>query len=378
MKSYFPIFSKYPQLCYFDSSATTLKPVSVIDATMYGMSHYSISCEKNRCARALDTYNKTLIAAEQKIKAIFGLSEYFVVFNQTVSIILEKIFFLLKKKYLVSDRPIIVLVPESYHRSLGHALYVNNINYIFIKAESCDLAEYQELDIVYVPYINHITGKMINIDELKKYKKKFSKVFIILDASQGLLHYCPNLYHSEVDCIMGSSHKMYGPDGIAWVAVHTQWSKIFSWHGILSVRNDFYAGSLSYPSVYAYIIALNFLEKYIYHNTSYQETLRQYVDEIKFFLAQYSDQLTLLSCPQASSHIISFSHKKFHAHDIADCLSKEDICLRSGDICAPGIDYKFGIIRISFGCYNNYDDVSKLIDSLKEVFTKESFDLVSK
>jgi cysteine desulfurase/selenocysteine lyase len=67
--------------------------------------------------------------------------------------------------------------------------------------------------------------------------------------------------------------------------------------------------------------------------------------------------------------IISFNLKGIHPHDLASLLNDENICIRGGHHCSMPLMDKLGIAgtaRISFYLYNTFEDIDKLIESLKK------------
>jgi len=68
--------------------------------------------------------------------------------------------------------------------------------------------------------------------------------------------------------------------------------------------------------------------------------------------------------------IILFNLEGFHAHDVADYLGKNNICVRAGNFCCPYLKELIGVeaaIRISLFIYNNEEDINKLIYYLKKL-----------
>jgi selenocysteine lyase/cysteine desulfurase len=113
------------------------------------------------------------------------------------------------------------------------------------------------------------------------------------------------------------------------------------------------------------LITLNFLENNIYHNDDYKKKQMNMINSL-YHMIKLNNNLTLIS-NYATKTILSFYHNNIHANDLAEIFSFKNVCLRTGDLCSP---FKIknntkGIIRISFGCYNNdedFDAIKKLIN----------------
>ena len=68
--------------------------------------------------------------------------------------------------------------------------------------------------------------------------------------------------------------------------------------------------------------------------------------------------------------IISFNIEDLHFNDLAILLDKKNIAIRSGHHCAqPLMEYYkiHGAARMSFGIYNNKDDIDYFVESLKDI-----------
>ena len=71
-------------------------------------------------------------------------------------------------------------------------------------------------------------------------------------------------------------------------------------------------------------------------------------------------------------NIVSFNIKNVNPHDVSKILDEtENICVRSGYHCAiPSLDIinaNEGTVRASIHCYNNLNDIKKLVDCVNEL-----------
>lgn len=67
---------------------------------------------------------------------------------------------------------------------------------------------------------------------------------------------------------------------------------------------------------------------------------------------------------------VSFNVRGVHAHDTAQVLADCGVAIRGGHHCAQPLHKALGIpasARISFGIYNDFDDVDRAIEALKQV-----------
>ena len=68
--------------------------------------------------------------------------------------------------------------------------------------------------------------------------------------------------------------------------------------------------------------------------------------------------------------VISFNVDNVHPHDVASILSEEGVAIRSGHHCAQPLMKVLGInaaCRVSFGVYNTFDEIQRLVDGINRV-----------
>jgi cysteine desulfurase/selenocysteine lyase len=68
--------------------------------------------------------------------------------------------------------------------------------------------------------------------------------------------------------------------------------------------------------------------------------------------------------------LVSFALEGVHPHDVAELLSRENICIRAGHHCAQPLMRRLGVpatSRASFAVHNTRDDVDRLVEGLHGV-----------
>ena len=74
--------------------------------------------------------------------------------------------------------------------------------------------------------------------------------------------------------------------------------------------------------------------------------------------------------PDQRCGVVSFNLKGIHPHDVATFLDADGIAVRAGHHCAQPLMDWLGVsatLRASFYFYNTYEEIDKLVDSLKKV-----------
>ena len=81
------------------------------------------------------------------------------------------------------------------------------------------------------------------------------------------------------------------------------------------------------------------------------------------------DFIERIGRPSEQSSAVSFNVKGIHPHDLGTILDENNIAIRVGHHCAQPAMRRFNVVataRVSFGVYNQSNDIKKLINSLKE------------
>ena len=125
------------------------------------------------------------------------------------------------------------------------------------------------------------------------------------------------------------------------------------------------AGTQNIAGVIGLSAAIDYIRKVGIEEINLHEIkLKKYlVDKLKKL-----DHIHLIN-EEADSGIVSFTVDDVFPQDVAYYLNKYHICVRAGNHCAKILKEEIGIkntIRVSLYMYNNYDELDKLVDLLKD------------
>ncbi len=118
------------------------------------------------------------------------------------------------------------------------------------------------------------------------------------------------------------------------------------------------AGVIGLGTAIDYLMAIGF-EKINAH----EKALLNYVTQK---LHQISGLKIIGNAPNKAG-VISFTMEQVHPHDIATILDHKGIAIRAGHHCAMPLMERFKLpatARITFGLYNTFNDIDRLIDGL--------------
>ena len=187
----------------------------------------------------------------------------------------------------------------------------------------------------------------------------------------------------ELDCdfYAFSSHKIYGPTGVGILYMKNKWIEQFEpfigGGGMIqnvdtknityaSGVSKFEAGSLPSAEVIALKQAVEFVKDIKIKNIiSHEQSLASYaLDKISKF-----NDVEFVGSPSNKGSVFSFNIKGVHAHDASTVFDEDDIAVRAGHHCCQILHKKLKIgssLRVSFGVYNNKQDIDALCESIKK------------
>ncbi len=207
---------------------------------------------------------------------------------------------------------------------------------------------------------------------------------VVADASQLVPHRSVDVRALGVDFLAFTGHKMLGPTGIGVL-----WGReelldamppfLGGGEMIRDVRLDgftpndlpwkFEAGTPPIAEAVGLHAAIGFLESLGMNRVAAHETdLTSRAIEI--LMERHGDDLKIFGPTTdlpARGGVLSLAFRDLHAHDLAQVLDAEGICIRAGHHCAKPLMRRLGVTataRASFYVYNGEDDIQALSDAL--------------
>lgn len=233
--------------------------------------------------------------------------------------------------------------------------------------------------LISIIYVNNEIGTVQDLEDIIKIvKKKNNKTKIHIDAIQAFGKIRIDVNKIDVDTISFSSHKIHGPKGVGGLYIK-QGNKInsiiFGGHQEKGLR----PGTENTPGIVGFgkaseLLYNNFKEE----NDKLYELKKQYgnrlleeIDDIKI-----NSDLTNLGAP----HILSVSFKNVKGEVLVHYLEQKEIYVSTGAACSSKAkndnrvlnainlerDYINGTIRMSFGYFNNFEEIEYVVKNIKE------------
>ncbi len=228
--------------------------------------------------------------------------------------------------------------------------------------------------------ISNVTGKEISLKTLSKLRQKYN-IKLIIDASQAMGHHVLDIKETPFDVLCAPSHKsLFGIQGAGFCVFAGESPNktlIEGGSGSESLKlimpsilpEKFEAGTLPTPALAALSTGINFV------NDITLPEIRTKLDELTYRTHEIINSFHRCTVFGAENGIVSFSVNKIPSHIVADELSKNGICVRSGIHCAPLINKRLGTeesgtVRLSFSYLNRKKELDKFYKVLKDVINK--------
>lgn len=378
-------------IIYFDNAATTFKPCSVISSTQSHYCHRTANIHRGvhyLSEEATAEYE----ASREKVRRFINaksLSE--IIFTKGATESINLVAFSYAKKFLKAGDEIIIsemehhanIVPWQMIRDeYGCVLKVVPIN----NNGEIILEEYQKLlsektKIVSIVHVSNSLGTINPIKKMIEMAHAYRAVFL-LDAAQGIACEPIDVQSWDVDFLVFSGHKLYGPTGVGVLygkehlleqmpPYQTGGDMILSVTFERTIFNrlphKFEAGT---PNV-AGVIALGAAIDYVKHlgwdeMMSYKQELLEYGTQ----QIQTVPTLKLIGTAKHKTTVFSFLLEGIHAHDIGTLMDREGVAIRTGHHCTQPVMKHFSIpatSRASLAFYNTKEEIDRFVQSLKKI-----------
>jgi len=380
------------ELVYLDSSATSQKPVVVIEAmnNFYRNSNANIHRGIHFLAEEATALHE---AARMKVAKFIGAADPGeLVFTRNTTESINLVSHSWGRKNITAG-DLIVLTEMEHHANLVPWFMLAEetrctIEYIPITENGLlDIDAFRKLllknpKLVAFTHMSNVLGTINPAKEIIDLAHSADAV-VLVDGAQSVPHFSVDVKDLDADFYAFSAHKMLGPSGIG--ALYGKKSLLIEMPPFLGggdmIRkvtlegfktNDlpfkFEAGTPAIAEAIGFGAAIDYL------NAIGLQTIQDHEQE----LARQGMQI-LGSIPgvrilgpraELRGGVIAFDLDGIHPHDVAQILDSEGIAVRAGHHCAMPVHQKYGLpasTRASFYIYNTVAEITKLASALEKV-----------
>ena len=233
--------------------------------------------------------------------------------------------------------------------------------------------------IVAVTGMSNVLGTVIPIAELAKRAHDVGAI-IVVDGAQSVPHMETDVGLLDVDFLVFSGHKVYGPTGVGVLYGKAERLEetdpiLFGGHMISQVYKDhstwapapakFEAGTLPIVQAIAFGTAIDWMNEVGINaiHRHEQQLLKAATDKLQ----QIPGMKIYGPSIEHNGAIVSFRVDRVHPEDLAAMLDRKAISTRHGHHCTMPLHELLGVsatTRASFAAYNTLDDVESLVNGI--------------
>ncbi|RHZ35507.1 aminotransferase class V-fold PLP-dependent enzyme [endosymbiont GvMRE of Glomus versiforme] len=395
IRNLFPFFTQQNNSVYLDSAATSLKPNTVIQAIRSYYEKYSINSHSEGSNLLAQKVRQTISQTRQLIAEKINADPEEIIFLPSTTYSLNILALSLKDYLAKGDKVFLTHLEHSSNCYIWQDIAQKKeakVDFLPLSEEFIidinKLENYIDKKTKIVSFV-HMSNSLGVINPVKEISEKIKEInpdcLVIIDACQSIAHLPINVKEWNIDALVFSGHKVYGPTGIGvlWIKKEVAkklpnllWGggKKFGPNNSLAEKNEylplsrkFEVGTLPLAQIFGLKAAFEFLNNLdIKEISDYEKKLKNYaLDKLKEL-----EKIIIYNQRLETVDIVLFNLKDCHAHDVADYLGKNNICVRAGNFCCPYLKELVGMeaaIRISFFIYNTKEEIDKLVEILKKI-----------
>ena len=375
-------------MIYLDNSATTKPHESVLQTFLQVNEHYYANPASIHQAGV--EANDLLSRARQQVASILNTEEKHVIFTSGGT---ESNNFALQGIAKASThKGKHIIVSEIEHPSVLEAakrLIKEGFDVEYLRVDNNGKLLLDQLKriirkdtiLVSVMHVNNEMGAISPIREMAQIIHEKSRAIFHVDAVQSFGK-IPVAFDGEngPDILTVSGHKIHGIKGSGIIAFRKQINVLpFLVGG--GQEYGLRSGTVAVPLAVSFAKAARLaVEKIAVMQAQY----KKWNDELRSYLAQYGEEVFILSPEDAANHILSFSVKGLKGEILINALQKENIIFSTSSACSSkqtkdshvveamkiAPQYKKGVIRISFGAMTTDQDIEAFKISFKQVMNE--------
>ena len=392
----FPILSREVSpgvpLVYLDSTATTQKPRSVLEAmdVFYRTNNANIHRGVHTLAEESTALYEQARAAVAKFVNAPSAEQIIFTRNATESINLVAYTW---ARANLNAGDLVILTEMEHHSNLvpWHMLASErgvDLEFIPVTDDGLlDLDVYRSLlartpKLVAFSGMSNVLGTINPVVDMVRLAHAAGAVTLV-DGAQSVPHLPVDVQALGVDFLAFSAHKMLGPTGIG--ALYGKTDLLESMPPFLgggdmiktvhlrnfvpnSIPHKFEAGTPAIAEAVGFSAAVAYLAKIG------MEAVAAHEQEMITYALERLEEIPGVKVfgPSAEKKggVAAFTLEGVHPHDVAQILDRSGVAVRAGHHCAQPLHERFGITattRASFYLYSLKEEVDKLVDGIYEV-----------
>lgn len=389
----FPILSTKVyghDLVYFDNAATTQKPLQVIRKIDEGYLHSNANVHRGvhfLSQLATEAHEDARRTAAQYINAAKPEE---IVFTRGTTEGINLVASSFGETFLNEGDEVILTAMEHHSNIVPWQLLRQRKGIIikvvpFLPDGSLDMEALDSLfsEKTKLLSLTHVSNVLGTVNPLKRIvaKSHARGIPVLADAAQSAAHAKIDVQDTDVDFLVLSAHKVYGPTGIgvlygkekyldAMVPYQGGGEMIqrvtFEHTTFAGLPFKFEAGTPDFIGSTAMAEALRYVQSIGLDNiAAYEHGLLEYARK----QLQDMDGIVIYGNCKDKGAVISMNFEGVHPYDLGSLIDKLGIATRTGHHCAQPVMDFYGVesmLRASFAMYNTMEEVDIFVDALKK------------
>lgn len=380
----------FNNIIYFDNGATTFKPKQVLKKISDYYTEYTANAHRGDYHISLKVDTEYELARNTVQEFINAKERSEIVFTSGSTESLNYIATGFFGNYLEAGDEILITKAEHASNVLPWFRLAKQLD-VLVNFIDLDDNHYVTVDnvlkaitprtkVISLAQITNVIGDIRPIKEICKIAHERG-IFVVVDAAQSAPHIKIDVQDLDCDFLAFSGHKLCGPTGVGVLYGKKELLENMEpvnlgggMNESFDTVNDVYlkslptrleAGTPNIEGVLGLGEAINYLNSIGMDKIhEYEMALRKYLVE-KLIDIKHIDIINM----EADSGIVAFNVDGVFSQDVAVYLDKYNICLRAGNHCAKILKDEVGVkntCRISLYFYNNYEEIDRLVELLKD------------
>ena len=382
------------QIVYFDNGATTQRPLPVVNAVVDYVTHQNGNPHRGAHIFAISASEAYDTSKEVVRDFIHARSKKEIIYTRNTTESLNLVSRSYGETHLKKGDHILITIAEHHSNLVTWQRAAEKtgavLDYIYNDTETGHFPEEElkkiddpRVKILAFAQVSNVLGVEFDPKPLIKRAHAHGAV-VVLDGAQSTPHKQIDVQDLDCDFFAFSGHKMCSMGGIG---------VLYAKEELLDEMEPFLMGGDMIETVEEQTTTFAELPAKFEAGTQYVEGAVGLVAAIKYIQAIGYDDIRaqerklVTRClegmkklpfiqiigpknPEEKEGLIAFEVEGVHPHDVAQIMSAEGICIRTGHHCAEPLHHYLGVnasCRASFYFYNTEEEVDYFLDKLKDV-----------
>lgn len=379
-------------LIYFDNTATSQKPIQVINAIREFYEKHNANIHRGVHTLSQEASEMYEEAHDKVAKFINARGREGVIFVRNTTEAINLVAYSWGLNNLKEGDEIVATVME-HHSNIVPWQFLEQRKGVVLKFVDINddgtlkMEDYEKLitektKLVTVTHVSNVLGTINDVVKIGKLAHEVNALFLV-DGAQSVPHMPVDVRKIDCDFLAFSGHKMLGPTGIGVLygkeellqkmepflgggdMIHEVWLHKATYN---TLPWKFEAGTANIAGGVGLAAAIDYLEKIGMENIrEHEKKLTEYaLKKMEIENIHIYGPLDV----KIKGGVISFNIKDLNPHDVAALLDEHGIAVRSGHHCAQPLMRRLGVngtVRASFYIYNTKEEIDIFVEALEKI-----------